>query len=32
MLGINTLITNAAVLLASGSGTVAFTRGDGSYL
>jgi hypothetical protein len=32
MLGINTLITNVAALLASGSGTMLFTRGDGSYL
>lgn len=32
MLGINVLITNAAALLASGSGMVLFTRGDGSYL
>jgi hypothetical protein len=32
MLGVNSLIGYAAVVLASGSGTVLLTRGDGSYL
>jgi hypothetical protein len=32
MLGVNSLITYAAAVLASGSGTVLLTRGDGSYL
>ena len=32
MLGVNSLIGNAAAVLASGSGTVLLTRGDGSYL
>jgi hypothetical protein len=32
MLGVNSLIGNAAAILASGSGTVLFTRGDGSFL
>ena len=32
MLSINSLITTAAALLISGSGTVLFTRGDGSFL
>jgi len=32
MLSVNDLIGYAAAVLASGSGTVLFTRGDGSYL
>ena len=32
MLGVNSLITYAAAILASGSGTILLTRGDGSYL
>jgi hypothetical protein len=32
MLGVNSLIAYAAVMLVSGAGTVLFTRGDGSYL
>ena len=32
VLAVNPLITYAAAVLASGSGTVLFTRGDGSYL
>lgn len=32
MLAVNSLIAYAAAVLASGSGTVLFTRGDGSYL
>jgi hypothetical protein len=32
MLAVNFVITYAAVVLASGSGTVLLTRGDGSYL
>ena len=32
MLAVNSLITYAAVVLASGSGAVLLTRGDGSFL
>lgn len=32
LLAVNPLITYAAVVLASGAGTVLFTRGDGCYL
>lgn len=32
MLSVNFLVSYAAALLASGSGTVLFTRGDGSYV
>jgi hypothetical protein len=32
MLAVNSLITYAAAILASGSGTILLTRGDGSYL
>ena len=32
LLGVNPLINTAAAILAAGSGTVFFTRGDGSYL
>ena len=32
MLAVNSLITYAAAVLASGSGTVLLTRGDGSFL
>jgi hypothetical protein len=32
MLAINSLITHASAVLASGSGPVLFTRGDGSFL
>jgi hypothetical protein len=32
MLSVNNLIGYAAAVLANGSGTVLFTRGDGSYL
>jgi hypothetical protein len=32
MLAVNSLITYAAAVLASGNGTVLLTRGDGSYL
>jgi hypothetical protein len=32
LLGVNPLITYAAALLTTGSGTVFFTRGDGSYV
>lgn len=32
MLAVNSLITYAATVLASGSGVVLLTRGDGSYL
>jgi hypothetical protein len=32
MLGVNSLITYAAVVLASGAGNVLLSRGDGSYL
>lgn len=32
MLAINSLITYASAVLASGSGPVLFTRGDGSFL
>jgi hypothetical protein len=32
MLGVNFLIRYAAVTLATGSGTVLFTRGDGSFI
>ncbi len=32
MLSINSLVNFAAAILASGNGTVLFTRGDGSYL
>ena len=32
MLAVNSLITYAAVVLASGSGAILLTRGDGSYL
>jgi hypothetical protein len=32
MLGVNGLIATAATVLASGTGTVYFTRGDGSYV
>ncbi len=32
MLSVNPLITYAAVVLATGSGNVLLTRGDGSYL
>ncbi len=32
LLGVNSLISTAAVLLASGSGSVFFTRGDGSSI
>ena len=32
MLAVNSLISYGAAMLASGSGTVLFTRGDGSYL
>jgi hypothetical protein len=32
MLAINSLITYAAAVLASGSGAVLFTRGDGSFI
>src|SRR5690349_11270361 len=32
MLSVNSLITFAAAVLASGSGAVLFTRGDGSFL
>jgi hypothetical protein len=32
MIAINPLITSAAAVLSSGSGTILFTRGDGSFL
>jgi hypothetical protein len=32
MLAINSLVRYAATVLAAGSGTVLFTRGDGSYI
>jgi len=32
MLTVNSLVVYAAAVLASGSGTVLFTRGDGSYV
>ena len=32
MLSANNLVTHGAAVLASGSGTVLFTRGDGSYV
>jgi hypothetical protein len=32
MLGVNPIIAYAAVVLASGTGSVLLTRGDGSYL
>ena len=32
MLAVNSLITYAAAVLVSGSGTILLTRGDGSYL
>jgi hypothetical protein len=32
MLAVNSLITCAAAMLASGSGTILFTRGDGSFI
>jgi hypothetical protein len=32
MLSVNSLVSYAAAVLAAGSGTVLFTRGDGSYL
>lgn len=32
MLAVNSLVRYAAAVLASGSGTVLFTRGDGSYI
>src|ERR1700688_3540868 len=32
MLSVNGLVSHAAALLASGSGAVLFTRGDGSYV
>ena len=32
MLSVNSLVSYAAAVLASGSGTVLFTRGDGSYV
>ncbi len=32
MLGVNSLISYAAAILTSGSGSVLLTRGDGSYL
>jgi hypothetical protein len=32
MLGVNSIIGYAAVVLATGAGSVLFTRGDGSYL
>jgi hypothetical protein len=32
MLGVNSIIGYAAVVLATGTGGVFFTRGDGSYL
>jgi hypothetical protein len=32
MLSANSLVTHGAAVLASGSGTVLFTRGDGSYV
>jgi hypothetical protein len=31
MLAVNFLVTYAAVILATGSGTLMFTRGDGAY-
>ena len=31
MLSVNSLVSYAAAVLAAGSGTVLFTRGDGSY-
>ena len=32
MLSVNSLVKYAAAVLAAGSGTVLFTRGDGSYI
>ena len=32
MLAVNRLVRHAAAVLAAGSGTVLFTRGDGSYI
>ena len=32
MLAVNSLVRYAAAVLAAGSGTVLFTRGDGSYV
>lgn len=32
MLGVNSLVRYAAAVLASGTGTILFTRGDGSYI
>lgn len=32
MLSVNALVNYAAAILASGNGTILFTRGDGSYL
>ena len=32
MLSVNSLVSYAAAVLAAGSGTVLFTRGDGSYI
>ncbi len=32
MLSVNNLVSHAAALLATGSGAVLFTRGDGSYV
>ena len=32
MLTVNSLVTHAAVVLVSGTGTVLFTRGDGSFV
>ena len=32
MLSVNGLISHAAAILSSGSGTILFTRGDGSFL
>jgi len=32
MLSVNSLVSHAAVVLAAGSGTVLFTRGDGCYI
>lgn len=32
MLAVNSLVTHAAALVAAGSGTILFTRGDGSYV
>jgi hypothetical protein len=32
MLSVNSLVTTVGVILSNGSGTVLFTRGDGSFL